>query len=130
MITSVGTLSYSTAGPHRLVVDVDPGLVGLYRALVPPYVRPARQKWPAHITVVRNEPIARPERWLAYQGEAVTFEFDPVVVSDETYLWLNVRCPHLSGIREELGLSPLSAMSRPPDGSDFFHVTLGNFKGT
>lgn len=128
MIRSTGTLSYSTDGPHKLIVEVDPGLVGLYRALVPPYVRLRRQRWPGHITVVRDEPVQRLDRWGTRQGQEIEFEFDPIVACDDTYYWLNVRCPMLAEIRRELGLSDTSALSRPPDGSDFFHITLGNLK--
>lgn len=126
MIRSSGTLSYSAGEPFRLVVDVDQGLVDMYRALVPPYVRLRRQRWPAHITVVRNEPILCRGPWAAHQGATVEFEFDPVVAHDLTYHWLNVTCPRLSELRIELGLTPSSALTRPPDGSEFFHITLGN----
>lgn len=126
MITSIGILNYTI---DKLVVDVDPGLVGLYRALVPPYERPKPQKWPGHITVVRNEIPPNAGRWGAHDSEFIEFEFDPVVVSDATYLWLNVTCPRLVSIRNELGLPAMSALTKPPDGTDFFHITLGNFKG-
>lgn len=128
MIKSTGTLCYSIGEPHKLIVEVDPGLVDLYRALVPPYVRLRRQRWPGHITVVREEVVPRLDRWGSRQGQEVEFEFDPIVACDDKYHWLNVRCPLLIEVRRELGLPDMSALSRPPDGSDCFHITLGNSK--
>ena len=126
MIESSGVLRYSL--PHKLVVDVDPGLVDVYRALVPAYLRLRRQKWPAHITVVREESIAVPSAWGRHEGETVVFEFHPFVMYDTTYFWLDVTCHRLCDLRIELGLPAMSNLTRPPDGKDFFHITLGNAK--
>ena len=56
--------------------------------------------------------------WERYSGEIVTFEYNSIIRDDELYFWLDVSCPRLLDIREELGLP------RHPEYS--FHLTIGN----
>lgn len=117
---SSGTL-YACA--DKVFVAVDEGIVQLTRALIPPYFPTQPQRYAPHITVVRNEPFSiRPKK------TEISFRYDPVVQNDDTYWWLNVYCSDLSDIRIGMGLEPSSQWSRPPDGTECFHITVGNTK--
>jgi len=127
---SEGVLTYSiepTVG-HKLSLTIDEGLAATYRALVPKAVRLQRPRWPAHISVIRKEPIPNLHLWGRYEGEDVPFEYEPIIFNDETYYWLRCFSPRLIEIRRELGLEDLSYLARPPDMFDSFHMTFGNTK--
>lgn len=109
----------------KLFVEVDPGIVALTRRLIPVARRPQPQRYPPHITVVRNEVVGA---MSALQGREVTFTYDPRVTNDDEYWWLTVACPELSAIRVSLGLPPSSQWTRPPNGVGDFHITVGNTK--
>lgn len=124
MRESVGILRASE-GP-KLIVEVDPGITLVARALIPKAYRVRPQRWPAHVTVVRNEfpqvPIA------GLEGREITFHYDPFVRDDGVYWWLDVHSSELVAIRQGLGLPGFSEWARPPDGRDVFHMTIGNTK--
>jgi hypothetical protein len=129
---SVGVLKYtdvSTAG-IKLIVEVDPGIVDYYRALIPPwYPKLNRQMYAPHISVVRRETPPNMDVWGKYEGENVEFFYSNVVHSGTVYWWLNVFCKRLEEIRLELGLPVDSPYTLPPEGFDkCFHMTLGNCK--
>jgi len=123
---SLGRLRYErgTQGP-RLVLEVDPGIAKVTRWLIPAHYHVQPQMYPSHITVIRHERPSR-EFWSKYDRENIKFWYDPWVRSDETYWWLNVRCPRLSEIRMELGLKP--TRFTPQDAAGGFHMTVGNTK--
>lgn len=124
MITVQGRLRIF---PDKLWVEVDPGLVRLCRSLVPPARRPAPQKYDPHVTVVRNEPFCLPP---GFQERDVWFTYDPDVVEGEVYWWLRCWSLDLTSLRLSLGLPASSEFTRPPDGEDCFHITVGNKKGS
>jgi hypothetical protein len=129
MRQSKGTLRYSrTEGKYWLVVDVDPDIVALARALIPPYFRLNRQKYDPHITVVRNEIPPNSDKWNLHAGEIIEFQYDPNVRNGKVYWWLDAFCDRLCEIRMELGLTPHSDMTKPPDAKSCFHITIGNTK--
>jgi len=117
----------------KLFVEVDPGIVQLARALLPPVIRQSLQpqRYPPHISVVRNEAGWTPA-WkrmaIASSPQTMTFEYDPEPVLGTTYAWLRVFAPDLTTLRLTLGLSPSSEWSRPPGDEECFHCTIGNFK--
>jgi hypothetical protein len=111
---------------EKLVLEVDPGIVDLARALVPKAVRLNRQKFAPHATVVRDEP-----GHLAlspFHEVRVEFEYESEVRNNNVYYWLNLHCPRLNAIRVELGLPFWNWACRPPDNQDCFHITIGNCK--
>ena len=128
MFQSVGTLRYSA--DYRLVVEVCEGLSAYYRSMIPRCHSVNRPRWPAHITVVRSmkETPTVVEFWARYEGEEITFSYEPEVQIDKTYYWLNVWCDRLPEIRTELGLPPKSRWTKPPDAHECFHVTIANKK--
>lgn len=130
---SKGPLRYSlteNAG-YKLIVEVDPGISSLYRALVPKYIELNPQRYAPHISVVRREVPPNLEAWGKYEGELVDFEYTSHIYNGKVYWWLNAFSERLEAIRVELGLPVSSEYTRPPDGyMKCFHITIGNQKPT
>lgn len=123
-----GRVRYSIPeGKHKLIVEVDPGIAALARALTP--VKLNTPRYATHISVVRHETPPNLSVWGKYEGVLMPFEYCPFVYNDEKYYWLQVLSPELVKIRIELGLPASSLKSRPPDGTEMFHATIGNTKG-
>jgi hypothetical protein len=117
---SVGTLRY---GPGiRLVVEADDGIAEYYRSLLPKAAGVKPQRYGVHISVVRKETPPIMDAWGRHEGQSVEFEYQNLVVNDEKYYWLDVRCQRLEEVRVELGLSPR------PWWKNYFHLTVGNVK--
>ena len=125
--TSIGKIVVTPAA-HKIHVEVDPGIVDLVRALLPPHIRLNRTRYEPHITTVRDEEVPRWEVAAELHGTPIPFEYDPRVVAGEVYWWLRVWSPELVRLRRSLGLSDLSELCRPPDLEDCFHITVGNTK--
>ncbi len=129
MYESEALLQYSRNDEgYKLIALLDPGITNLARALLPKNVKLNRQKYPPHITVVRNEQPPDLDRWGAYQDTWHRVTYDPYVFNDEMYYWLKVFCPFFYQIRLELGLPFSYVKTRPPDGVECFHTTIGNLK--
>jgi hypothetical protein len=130
LYTSVGTLKYSQ-DVYRLVMEVDQGINDMYRSLIPKWYPTNRPRWPAHVTVVRQEkemPVNL-EYWGRYQDEQVEFYYSPEIKQGKIYFWLNVFCVRLEEIRRELGLPVMSEYTLPPEGfAKCFHTTIANMK--
>lgn len=126
---SAGSLEYSVhEGYYRCVVNVDPELTRYLRSLVPKYYICKPQKYAPHITVVRGETPPRTDEWALFQGEIVQFEYESYLHYDGTYWWINCWSPRLTEVRIGLNLPPSYHLTRPPDGSECFHSTVGNSK--
>ncbi len=122
--TSIGILRYTS---EKLYVEVDPGIAEFYRALIPKYYKVNRTRYDPHISVIREE--ITNNKWGLYNGTHITFEYDSFIHNNGgVYWWLNVQSEILNNLRLELGLPIWSKLSRPPDGSDNFHITIGNTK--
>lgn len=124
MHTSTGKLNYGKG--WRLALDVDPGIGAYYRSLIPKHIKWNIPRYYPHITVVRDkyETPPKPEKWMAYQGHKIRFEYDPYIHIDDTYIWLSCFCKKLEEIRLELGLN------RCRDRFKWFHLTIANRKNT
>lgn len=109
----------------KLYVEVDKEIVSLTRSLLPASIRGRlnKQKYPPHISISRREGISS-----VVPEVDIVFEYDSEPVIGEIYSWLRVFSPQLSELRVSLGLSPSSELSRPPDGEECFHITIGNRK--
>lgn len=128
MFYSYGTIRYFK---NKLIVEVDKELAEYYRALVPKAVALNHQRYPPHISVVRNEkPFAEYMKyWGMYDDHQIRFQYSHYVYNDETYYWLNAFSTRLEDIRVELGLQASSIYTRPPSGFQrCFHITIGNIK--
>jgi hypothetical protein len=128
---SSGLLVYSKPTPEtfKLIVEVDPDISHVARALAPKSAQLQPQRYPPHITVVRNEVPPKIDMWGALKGMEIEFDYSPIVHTDGRYYWLIVLAPKLHQIRVELGLPPSSKWTRPPDDmAECFHCTVGNTK--
>ena len=87
------------------------------RKLNPPY-------WGAHVTVVRNEEPPNKEFWWKHEGETIEFQYAGPVGNNcgpdryRSFWWVQVTCPRLDEIREELGL--------PAKPHKSYHMTIGS----
>lgn len=128
-LSAQGILRYED--DFRLTVDVGNGFGAFYRSLIPKTYFVGKPRWSTHITVVRagKEEPPNEEHWGKYEGEVVTFHYDPIIRINKIYYWLNCWCDRLVEVREELGLPPKSRWTLPPDqGHQCFHITVGNTK--
>jgi hypothetical protein len=108
------------------IVEVDREITRYYRWWLQyeKHIHLKQPAWDAHISVVRGEKL-RPEfqhLWKKYQGKHVNFTYDHSYIRCEPdpkqggfFYWIDVDCPELSAMREEMGL---------PVGWRF-HITVG-----
>lgn len=129
LIETTGTLEYSESdvGP-KLIVNVDQEIVSFARSLVPKYLKLNPQRYPAHISVIRHEVPTLMEHWNKHQGKNVSFLYSPCVQNGQVYYWLDAYSEELKAIRQELGLTVSSHLTRPPNGKECYHITIGNVK--
>jgi hypothetical protein len=124
LYTSSGILRYSE-NPYKAVLEIDQGIVDYYRWFIPRSISLNRQKYRAHISVVRNENDFNKELWGKYEGKEIEFQYSNVICSGYVYYWINAYSDELSRIRLELGLSEDTNL---PEFERCFHITLGNIK--
>jgi hypothetical protein len=126
---STGVLEYND--DWRLALRVEQDLADYYSSLIPKCMSRQRPRWPAHVTVVRQEketPVHK-EYWGKYHKQSVSFVYSPYIHQGKIYYWLNVFCKELEDIRQELGLSSQSQYTLPPEGfKKYFHCTIANMK--
>jgi len=140
MFTSTGILRYEKTNEYyRCVLDIDQELADYYRSLVPKAISLTRQRYGAHITVVRpyKEWPTNLEAWGRYEGEEVSFQYTNTIWFGRVYAWLDCYSERLEQIRSELGL-PLDldellryeGLYEPPmkPYKKRFHSTIGNAK--
>lgn len=132
-LKGVGTLRYSSRATHWVILDIEDDLTNYYRSLIPAHMPTQKPRYSAHCTVVRagKEIPLKLENWGKYEGKKIEFNYSPYVNVSDVYYWLNVYCDKLSEIRSELGLSPKSRWTLPPEGRhQCFHITIANKKHT
>lgn len=129
---SSGTLHYRKESDSLGVsVSVDQGMSEFYRSLIPKYWTSSRQKYSAHITVVRihKEKPKNMKFWGLYEGDKIEFYYSTYIHEGSVYWWLNAFSVRLEEIRRELGLPVTSEYTKPPEGFiKCFHITLANKK--
>mgnify|MGYP003432516890 FL=1 len=117
---------------HYVVAYVDQGIVDFYRSLIPKSKYVTRQRYSAHVTIVREEKDFPPNKqsfWNKHEGETIQLEYNSVVRNSQAYYWLDVVSKDIEMIREELGLENRVYDLEPPVGyAKLFHITLGNTK--
>lgn len=124
MFKSVGQL---LTFPDKVIIAVDSGLADFYRSLIPKHYNVKQGRYSAHITVARCETIST--KWQPWNNVYVLFEYDPYIYNDGgVYWWLNVKCLGVNALRVLCDLPMWSEKSMPPDGSENFHITIGNTK--
>ena len=121
---TVGILRYSM--PYKLIVEVDAQLAPYYRSLLPKNLKVNPPRYAPHISVLREEVPVNIDVWGTHTE--VAFSYGSTVYGDDLYYWLEVEAPALERIRVELGLPPVSRLTKSPDGIHRFHITIGNTK--
>ncbi len=114
-------------------LEVDEEIARYARALLPKSLNHNFPRWPPHITAVvakltKEEFLNIPPHIFSF-GKQVTFEYDPLVVIGDTYIWLDVYADELEYYREQRGYERTDEYTRPPDGKAPFHMTVANRKG-
>ena len=129
LFVSTGRLRYATDS-WWLVVDCDQVLADYYLALMPKAWYAQRGRYPAHITVSRNEEPPNKEHWKKYDGQLLEFFYLPGLKQGKIYFWLDIYCKKLEEIRLELGLQVINLFEPPlPGFRKRFHMTIANTKG-
>ena len=125
---STGKIKYYS---DWLVVYIEQDIADYYKSLVPKSRNVCRQRYNAHITVVREgmEIPHKNQMWGKYEGQEIGFLYSPEVESGGDYYWLNVVSTEIEKLREELGIENIPFKSNPPQGyKKYFHITIGNVK--
>lgn len=122
LFTSKGRYHYYNTW---LMVDCCEELALFYRRLVfffSPSIKLNRPKHGSHITVIagKYEPNHDERYWKKYDGQSVTFQYNPEIGTDGEYFWLPVVCQEFELVRIELGLNPTIPIP--------WHLTIGNLK--
>lgn len=130
LYSSSGTLHYERGDDwFKVHCAVDQGISDYYRAMIPNTHIFNRQKYPAHISVVRNEIPPNMDVWGIHENQEIEFQYSNVVHFGTVYCWLNVFSKRLEEIRLELGLPVSSQYTLPPEGYiKCFHLTIANQK--
>lgn len=132
--TATGILRYSRPDGYgwRLVLEIDPGISAFYRSLIPKWFTANPQAAFPHITIVRRGRPKDTRAWGRYEGERVTFEYDPYIQTDgHKYWWLNCYSHRLEEIADELGLEFIDhpGYAKPVKGyRKVWHTTIANMK--
>lgn len=133
---STGKLRYSVKRESSdqnwwVVLDCDPSIGTYYRHLYKLHHNHCRKLqrpfWGAHITVLRNEEPGDQYKplWGKYAGEEIIFTYRPGVSDNfgperyRSFYWLDVVCPRVTEIRQELGLEK-------PECD--LHLTIGSYE--
>jgi hypothetical protein len=82
-------------------------------------LRIQRPAWGAHISVVRGEAVDLNNEFKnKYNNKAIQFEYNVYPITSGEHWWLEVNCPELLDLRENLGL--------PRDPRWNLHLTIGS----
>jgi hypothetical protein len=113
---AIGRIIYTK---RWLYVGFDPDLARLYAWLLlrERCVKLHRPAWGPHVSVVRREPRPMGSPWGFRDGEAVSVEYEPVILTNGVRYWMPAKFDLGCEIRYELGL--------PPDPPCPFHLTFG-----
>lgn len=126
VIKSIGTVKTSTDNNiYKLSVEVDPQISEYYLWFLRKEYNIQRQRYAPHITVIREKSFVD---FKNYNNKEIEFEYSGEIFVDNLYAWLNVKCDYLYELRKDLGLKDYDWYTKPPDGNDGFHITIGNFK--
>jgi len=115
----------------KLVAYINQEISDYYFSMIPSWKSANRQKYPAHITIIRSnrETPSRKELWGKYSGTKIDFYYQPYVHEGTVYYWINCFSEEMEEIRRELGLPVVEQFTDPPAGfAKTFHSTIGNKK--
>jgi hypothetical protein len=128
---SIGKIIYSPrshigSNQNWAILACDDSISEYYRQLYdleqPPYLngnralKIIRPVWGSHCSFIRSSDD-NPKQWGIDANKTVEFEYEPGVLDNGVYYWLQVKCPYILGLREKMGLP-----SHPKYG---LHLTIG-----
>lgn len=122
-----GKLVYSEC-PYKVIVDIDNEISMYYFSTIPKYKAPNRTRYPAHVSVIRNEVPPHLDVWGKHSDAIVKVYYNHYIYEDDLYFWLDAYSKDLEDIRSELGLPLYSGITKSPDGRHKFHITIANKK--
>jgi hypothetical protein len=111
--TSTGIILYDPGiGTHHFdpwfaLLTCDQGIIDYLSWFMERHGLPVHKgsRWGAHVTFVRCEEPPNRDAWGKYAGEEVPFHYTHVVHwTNGWHAWVDVWCPRLTEIRQELGL--------------------------
>jgi hypothetical protein len=124
MFESTGRLVYDPAArikpePYWLILKTDRELVHYYQHWIKQNydLKFVSTVWGSHVSVVRGTKPNNLRVWNKYQGKQITFKYSNNIYRKHWFFCIDVQCPELEDIREELGLSRVPASG--------FHLTVG-----
>ena len=112
------------------VVEIDQQLVNYYYALIPKYYNKKRQKYSAHITIIRKwefDYLEYSDSEAEEKGQNIHncplfFLYQGLIYFDKPYFYLKCWSWQIGQIRKSFGLKEFR------DGFDCYHITVGNVK--
>lgn len=116
MLTTKGRLY--TDG-KKIVANLGWDFGNYYYKLMPKYLNAQRQKFEAHVTIVRSFEKALIKK--QYCG-TIDIQYDPMVYYDSPYYFLKCWSDEIGQLRNEVGLPKY----RKP--FDYYHITIANTK--
>jgi hypothetical protein len=91
-----------------------------YYSLIPKYLRPQKQRYQTHITIVRNfENVDLSDKYL--DGQEFSFNYSQEIEQDHKYFYLNCWSPIIDQIRKYYNLRRYRI-------GNSHHITIGNKK--
>jgi hypothetical protein len=123
---SIGKLIYSprthlASSERWLILSCDDELSLYYRSLFyreyPWLGKLTRAVWGSHISIIRGERVPNYNLWRLDENKIIEFEYEPGVIDNGEYYWLNVKCDYLCYLRQKYGLSRYPQFG--------FHLTVG-----
>ena len=100
------------------VIEVDREITRYYRYWLKSkyHIHLQPPSWDAHISCVRGERVQNRELWKKYHNHVIEFEYEhgiihkcrsgrSDIVEGGDYYYINVSCPTIDEIRDELGLT-------------------------
>lgn len=104
---------------RKIVANLGWDFGNYYYKLMPKYFEATRQKYEAHVTIVRGFEKANIRK--NYRG-TIEIQYDPMVYFDHPYYFLKCWSKEIGQIRIECGLE----VFRKP--FDYYHITIANVK--
>ena len=126
LYTSIGKINFFYER-KVCVLEIDQQLVNYYYSLIPPYYNKKRQKYSAHITIIRKWEFDYLENDAEEKGQNIQnrplfFLYNGLIKYTHPYFYLQCWSWQIERIRKSFGLKEFR------DGFDCYHITLGNIK--
>lgn len=114
-----GTVKYRS---NSCVLEFCKDFGAYYYALIPKYKNAQRQKYLAHVTIVRE--FEKPNDWFRFklfEDERFSIDYSPNICYKFPYYYLECQSPEIEMLRLFYGLSPYRI-------NNCYHITIGNVK--